>query len=376
MVIGRYPPTIGGTELQCRELSRILVKRGHQVSVLTEQNDSSLPQNELQEGVAVVRFPVGHVPLVTSVRYFHYLGQWLKSHPEVELIHAHMLAGPAMAAFAWGKILKKPVVLKIAGAGITGDIGTSRQRPQGHLKLALFKRWTGLITCPSAQTFGEIAALGIPQARLRVIPNGVRADRFKPVDSAAKIALRKRMGIPDDALVALYAGRWAEGKGLDTLLDVWEKTAREGGFPWHLHLVISTPPPEAAKRRLEALGDRVRIFVRPEDPVLHYQIADLAVLLSENEGMSNFLLEAMSCGLPLLTTQSAQVDTPEKSTGWSWLAPRDFAAIRELFERIAAGGNAMLSKGSAARHKVLETFAIERIAEEYERMYQQARQGV
>lgn len=375
MVIARYPPTIGGTELQCRELSRSLIKRGHKVSVLTEQNEPGLAQREVQDGIDIYRFKVGKSGLLSALRFAARLREWMSQHPDVHVLHAHMLAGPAMAAFFVSRWMKKPVVLKIAGAGITGDIGTSKRRPQGHFKLALFKRMARLIACPSPRTFDEIKSVGISPNQLRLIPNGVRTDRFKPLVLMEKMALRSKLNLNANDSIALYVGRWAEGKGLETLLAVWESMRERAEFNWKLLLVISQPPPSAVRARLQGLAARVRVIIGSTDPLPYYQAADLAVLLSENEGLSNFLLEAMGSGLPLLTTPGSAVATPEESEAWGWVTSNEVKNIAELLNTIQNQPAKLASKGTVARAKALNTFSVDGVTEKYEQLYLEAMQG-
>ena len=370
MVIARYPPIIGGTELQCRALSQALVKRGHRVSVLTERHDPTLPESETQDGVAIFRFKTGGSPFQSAWRFGKHLSHWIEMHSDVELLHAHMLAGPAMAAFFIGLICSKPVVIKIAGAGVTGDIGTSQTTSRGQFKLWLFKRLAKWVVCPSTRTAEEMSALGIPKTSIRIIPNGVQTDRFVPVDAETKAKLRAKLSLGQTDLVALYVGRWAEGKGVEKLLSIWETAQKQPGFRWKLYLVISQPPPADQAFRLEKLGGSVLGVVKAPDPALYYQVSDLAILLSENEGMSNFLLEAMASGLPQITTPSSTIGSPQEATAWGWMMPpANPADILALLKTLQDNPVMLSAKGAAARHNIMESFSSDQVAGTYEQLY-------
>jgi len=63
MIIARFPPYIGGTEIQCFRLSRELVRRGYRVTVITEQVGYSWPEEESRDGIQIRRIRTwGHPP--------------------------------------------------------------------------------------------------------------------------------------------------------------------------------------------------------------------------------------------------------------------------------------------------------------------------
>jgi glycosyltransferase involved in cell wall biosynthesis len=281
-----------------------------------------------------------------------------------------MLAGRAIAAYIIGKLRGKPVLIKIAGAGVTGDIGTSQRSIRGRFKLWLFKRLARWVVCPSQRTYQEIKTVGIPEVSLRVIPNGVRMDRFQPLPAADRSQRRASLQIGDNDLVALYVGRWAAGKGLEALLTIWDTAQSQPDFHWKLRLVVSQAPPAEHQALLRRLESSVQVIVRSSDPLPYYQTADLAVLLSENEGLSNFLLEAMASGLPLLTTPGAAVAPVEEAVRWGWLASSSRAGdILALLKTIQKDTVLLKSKGDVARKEAGKHYSTETVAAEYEKLY-------
>jgi glycosyltransferase involved in cell wall biosynthesis len=374
MLISRYPPDLGGMELQCQRLSQALARRGHQVTVLTEAAGLSQPTETLEDGVRVVRCPgPGNPPWSTLLSGVRMTGYLLKN-KDFDLYHAHMLALPALLALGLGKILRKPVLVKAAGAGATGDVGTSQRLWRGRAKIALFKQWARHVVCPSHDTLNEFKALGIPENRLHPIPNAVDTGRFSPASSEQRQQARAALKLPGDRLIAVYAGRWAPGKGVERLLDIWTSKAREPGFSWNLLLLLANKEKETQTRmgQRPSLGDRVHIFHNVKDPAPYYQASDLAVLLSDAEGLSNFLLETMACGVPALTTPAAAVSRQPDHETWSWTtAPSQDVtqdAARRL-EQLQTNRAALQAKGSAARQAV-QNYSMERIVTAYENLYQ------
>lgn len=370
MVIARFAPAIGGTENQCRQLSKALVAFGRPVTVLTERFDPTLPAAEVLEGFSIERFATRAGPFANTLAFAWALHRWLRRHPETALLHAHMIAGPALAALLVGHLHGKPVIVKSAGAGPTGDIGTSQARSIGQLKLALFRWLARCVTCPSPLTLAELKAIGLKEERIRLIPNGVDIDAFRPPTPSERLLARQNIKASSEKRLALYVGRWAPGKGVETLLSLWDHTTSD--FPWQLCLVVDREPTPEEKARLSKLGNRVILAPRTKDPRAYYHAADIAVLLSENEGISNFLIEAMASQLPILTTPAAAVRPETECDAFGWLTPAaQWEPAAERLERIAQRPDELQAKGMAARETALRFFAIRSIAAAYDDLYQE-----
>jgi len=147
------------------------------------------------------------------------------------------------------------------------------------------------------------------QARHRTILGGVDLRLFRPAEDRA--ALRTRLGLPADRVVALYAGQVREQKGVLDIVDAMVWLTRESpSTPPPLLIVAGTPVGDGILERIEAriavarLRNHVRIL--PHQPNIHewMQAADLFVSGSHRhtEGMSRVLYEAMACGAPVIAT--------------------------------------------------------------------------
>lgn len=147
------------------------------------------------------------------------------------------------------------------------------------------------------------------QDRHRTILGGVDLRLFRPAEDRA--ALRARLGVPADRVVALYAGQVREQKGVLDIVDAVARLAREApSAPLPLLIVAGTPVGDGIRERIEAriaaarIGDHVRLL--PHQPNIHewMQAADLFVSGSHQhtEGMSRVLYEAMACGAAVIAT--------------------------------------------------------------------------
>ncbi len=149
-------------------------------------------------------------------------------------------------------------------------------------------------------------SLGVQPARSAVVGNGVDLENFSAID---RREARARLDLPDDAQVLISVGALVERKGVHRVIELLPTLLAR--FPRLHYLVVGGPSPEGdIGERLRAqavelgLQERVRFLgpLRPSDLRLPLSAADVFVLATSNEGWANVFLEAMACGLPVVTT--------------------------------------------------------------------------
>ncbi len=150
----------------------------------------------------------------------------------------------------------------------------------------------------SLKAAATMSALGF---RSSCVPPGVDISRFRPVDRAAKAALRATFGLSGDNFTVLHVGHLAASRNLDVLLDVAARPRTQ------VVLVASTSTPQDASLRKRLIEGGVVILDRVVPRVEElYQLADAYVFPVFDPGgaieMPLSVLEAMACGLPVLST--------------------------------------------------------------------------
>lgn len=170
------------------------------------------------------------------------------------------------------------------------------------------------IAVRSAAAVALVSGSSLPHYRARYaqhrdrfhwIPNGVDLVRFGD-GHGHETDWRSRHGLAASDRVLVYHGRYDREKGVLRLLETFRTLLRDGE-PWHLVCAgvgpLSTALVEAAegwgKGRIQDLG-----HLSPNEVVRMLQAADLALLCSDFEGLSNGLLEALAAGLPVVATDA------------------------------------------------------------------------
>ena len=159
------------------------------------------------------------------------------------------------------------------------------------------------VICNSRMVKDDIARrFGVPDEKLQVIYSGVDLDAFHPrLREEHGQAFRQKVGVGETAPVILFVGSGYERKGLPTLLHALSLMSRSDVRLW----VVGRDKHESLMRKLaQTLGvdDRVLFLGAQTDVKPFYGAADVFALPTLYDPFPNAALEALACGLPLVTT--------------------------------------------------------------------------
>lgn len=352
MIIQAYLPLLGGAERQLAALAPLLEEQGVDVSVITRRYPG-LKEFELIEGVPVYRLPVpGPKPVASLAFSLAALPLLRRLRPDV--IHAHELLSPTTTAVTAKRRFHIPVVAKVLRGGTLGDLAKLEHKPFGRKRMQTFKQQVDRFIVISQEIDAELAAWGVAPEKRVFIPNGVDTQRFTPMPPPEKARLRQELGLGEGE-TAVYAGRLVPEKCVDQLIGLWPKV-REIHACAQL-LVLGTGPEEG--RLTQLAGEGVHFLGNVADVAPYLQAADLFILPSATEGLSNAMLEALAAGLPVIATRvggAPDIITHQKS-GWL-VAPHQpdewLAAILTLF----AQADKRHSLGQQGRQKVTAEYGL------------------
>jgi len=306
MIIPTFTPVVGGAQTQVHQLAGALRASGWPVQVLTRRHSyahpQGLPAREQVRGLPVRRVYSRGGKLGSLL--FLLTGLWsLRESRGGAIFHAHDAGAAGWLAVAaarlWGG--KSLVKLRTGAYAYRQDFASRLARWQMLALLRLVDR----VVVVNREVQGLLGSLGIPASRIACIPNGVDTRRYRPATAEEKAAARQSLGFRPDELAALYVGRLEHMKGVDILLRGWACLQANRPAAARLALVGDGPERAGLERLAEELGLRASVsFLGEQGEVLpYYQAADLLLLPSRTEGLSNALLEAMACGLPVLVSR-------------------------------------------------------------------------
>ena len=200
------------------------------------------------------------------------------------------------------------------------------------------------------------------------IPNAVDADRFRPQPSD----FRARNGIGRDEFVALYVARFQAFKNHAMLLEAFALFTREHPAA-RLVLAGSGPLRERCEQQAEALGIAGQVLFLGEVPFDNlpsvYAAADVKVISSDYESFCFAAIEAMSAGVPVLTTDCAWVPRLVADGAGMVVPVGDAEAFAAGLKKLADNPALRQRMGATGRQQVLERHTWPASAERLMRLY-------
>jgi glycosyltransferase involved in cell wall biosynthesis len=218
-----------------------------------------------------------------------------------QLIDAHFAYPDGEAAARLGRWFGLPVTITLRGTEVPHSHNAAL-RPR-LLRALQAASWIFAVSDSLRRLAIE---LGAGAETIEVVGNGIDTTRFHPVDRAAA---RRKHGLPADAVVLVSVGALVERKGMHRVIDCLPALIER--HPGLHYLIVGGASPEGDNRaELDAqaarlgLSDRVHFAgaLPSDDLKWALSAADVFVLATRNEGWANVFLEAMACGLPVVST--------------------------------------------------------------------------
>lgn len=371
LVTRRFWPLVGGAERAMANLATELAARGLEVTVLTARWEPHWPTEIAYREVPVVRVPQASVRYWGTLQYMRAVRRWLRENPDrYDLVCVSMLKHSAYATLR-EVVGRVPVVLRAAGGGRSGDcIWQLEARMGARIKRRCMR--ADAFIAPSHTIQRELVAAGYPRARIHHLPNGVRIP--PPIDDETKRRARVALAtanaslvLPDQAPLAVFTGRIDAAKGLAELVAAWRAVAdrRRDARLW---IVGDGPFESDLRRQIEAenLSSRVVLAGIFDDVSDVLAAADLFVLPSHEEGMSQSLLEAMAAGLPTVASDIAgNRSLIDDGREGRLVPPRRADALAAAILAMIDNPADAAELGAAARQRVSREHSLEKMADDY-----------
>ncbi len=191
----------------------------------------------------------------------------------------------------------------------------------------------------------------------------------------AQLAGRAFASAIGDGPVVLFLSRLHEKKGLDLLIDAFG-IIRDSGSPARLLIAgVGTPDYEAELRKQvheRRLEDRIFFvgMVRGDTKLSLYQRADLFVLPTRQENFGLVLVESLACATPVVTTRGTDIWREMEQAG-STITELDPASVARGILDSLADPESLHRRGQQGRQWVLDNLDPDRLALEYEHLYEQ-----
>ena len=318
MLTWEYPPRIvGGIARVVHDLSKRLIKDGHEVTVVTYRDSADVPEYENDKGVNVYRVdnymihPNNFIDWIMQLN-FNMLSkatEIINKEGGFDVIHAH----DWLVTYA-AKSLKNaydiPIVATIHAteAGRNSGIHDETQRYINDTEWLLTYEATEVIV-NSNYMKNEIQRLfGLPFDKINVIPNGINLSNFTGIERDYDF---RRQYAMDNEKIILYVGRLVYEKGVQHLIAAMPKILSNYN---DAKLIIAGRGGMMDELRAEAsnlgLNDKIYFtgYLNSKQVQKMYKCADVAVFPSTYEPFGIVALEAMLAGVPTVVSDVGGLD--------------------------------------------------------------------
>lgn len=297
-----FRPNIGGVETHLDDLISVGTKQGYNFSILTYQplitkavgktiekgrgfTVYRMPWIRMNLFLTLVRFPFFEFLYLFPGLFFLGLFFLLFNGSKINIIHAQGLVAGTVGVFL-GKIFQKSVLIS------THSIYNFPKEGLYPLFVRfLFKNCSYILTL-SNQSRQEILTLGVPENKVSVFTYWINQNIFKPMN---KEKVRKALGLKD-RFYCLFVGRLVPGKGVEELLEVSKKI-------YNVTFLIAGDGPLKNEITKSGVQTNVKFLGKIDNSKLpvYYSAADALIVPSTHEeGFGRVILEALSCGLPVI----------------------------------------------------------------------------
>ena len=299
-----YPNEDGVGNTFVEQLVNAMTRQGHRCVVISplntfgNNNVSKYKEHEVKEighnlKVEVYRPRIWNrnIPIVPVSTNLHLaqraIEKTIKKHKlEFDVMYCHFFASGVLA---WHHAFNNNIPLFVA----TGEskIKPLLQKPCFGFSLKKFREYTSGVVCVSSKNLDECVELGYAEReKCKVFPNGANLQLFKPLD---KKKCRQQIGLKEEDFLLITVGEFSDRKGqnriikaVDSLSDPTIKTCFIGSG--------------------EPIANRDYVFykgrISHDELPIYLNAADVFVLPTLSEGCCNAIVEALACGLPVVSS--------------------------------------------------------------------------
>lgn len=342
----------GGQELRVLSESRGLLERGHDVLIVCPP-DSGIRRGAERMRVPAIELPIGR----RSYTALRCVVQFLRQH-DCDIINTHSSTDSWLFATA-AKVARHRAAL------------VRTRHISSHVSRDPLTYWVYRYGVQRVVTTGEalrrqlVHDNRLPEKHVVSVPTGIDTDRFVPGD---KLQSRERLGLPKDRLIVGIVATIRHLKGHADLVEAAAMLDRS--IRW---LIVGDGPSRGVvESRIASLGLESSFLLagNQDDVVPWLQAMDLFVLPTYAEGVPQSVMQASSCGLPVLTTRVGGIPeiVRDNETG-RLIEPGDVPLLAKSIAEILSDSELRQRWGARGRTTAIAHFGAENMITAMENVF-------
>ncbi len=366
-------PTFGGSGVVATELAKGLAKRDHDVHILSYARPARL--DTFRTNISYHEVNMNTYPLFEYPPYDLALANQMASlieYEKIDVLHVHYAIPHATSAYLAKQILGEkaehvPLVTTLHGTDIT-IVGSD---PSYKNVVDFSINQSDGVTAVSEYLREETYERFDIKKDIKVIPNFIDLDRFQKSDQNHF----KKAICPNDEKVVVHVSNFREVKRVPEVVSVFARIL-ENDIKAKLLLVGDGPDRQRAEQRCRELGmcDQVRFLGKQDQVEEILSIADLFLIPSGSETFGLAALEAMSCSVPVISSNIGGLPEVNIHGETGYLCDLDdIDCMGDYAVKILSDEDLHKELAQNAR-KQAETFEMSKIISQYEQYYKECRQ--
>jgi N-acetyl-alpha-D-glucosaminyl L-malate synthase BshA len=361
-------PTFGGSGVVATELGLELARRGHEIHFITYSQPvrlALLNPNVHYHEVIVPEYPLFHFQpyelalsskLVDMVKLY-----------KIEVLHVHYAIPHAYAGYMAKQMLKDegidiPMVTTLHGTDITLVGNHPFYKPAVTFSI----NKSDYVTSVSQSLKDDTLKLFNIKNEIQVIPNFIELDKNKYDPT---VPCRRSVMANDDERIITHISNFRKVKRIPDIIKIFYKIQKE--IPAKLMMVGDGPEKEKAEKMCRKFGiqDKVIFFGNSNEIDRILCLTDLFLLPSETESFGLAALEAMACGVPVISSNSGGLPEVNLEGVSGYLS--DVGEIDEMAKNALKilKEDSVLAEFKKNALQVAENFDIKNILPVYEKLY-------
>jgi glycosyltransferase involved in cell wall biosynthesis len=349
----------GGITSYLLTLSAGMIRRGH--TVFLGSGGGRLLHRFIEEGVECIHLPirtkqeVSPGVFLSALKISSVLGKG-----RIDIVHSQTRTTQVL-----GALLRRK--------GVPAFVSTCHGFFKPRLARRLFPCWGKRVIAVSREVKQHLTAdLGVDEARVRIIPNGIDVEKFRAACGVSALEIKKRMGLGEGPVVGIVA-RLSEVKGHRYLIEAMARVS--SGIPGAQLLIAGSGKDRKELVQLARVHgvEGSTVFIDDTwDSREVYRVIDVFVMPSLQEGLGLALMEAMASGRAVVGSNVGGIKTliEHERTG-VLVEPRDEKGIAQAVISLLEDGALRDAMGSRASEFIGKHFSQETMVGLTEEVYRE-----
>lgn len=365
-------PTFGGSGVVATELAKGLAKRDHNVHILSYSRPARL--DSFRTNISYHEVNMNTYPLFEYPPYDLALANQMANlieYENIDVLHVHYAIPHATSAYLAKQILGEkaahvPLITTLHGTDIT-IVGSD---PSYKSVVDFSINQSDGVTAVSNYLRDETYERFDIKKDIKVIPNFIDLDRFKKSD---KTHFKKAI-CPEDEKVVVHVSNFREVKRVPEVVSIFAHVLKQD-IKAKLLLIGDGPDRQRAENRCRELGicDHVRFLGKQDQVEDILSIADLFLIPSGSETFGLAALEAMSCSVPVVSSNIGGLPEVNNHGKTGYLCDLDDIECMGDYAVDILSDEDLHNRLSVNARKRAKEFEMSKIINEYEQYYKQCR---